>query len=146
MFLHTSAKTLSRSITTSLDGIVIFMVTASNDFHTSNYLRCQKNMIHPANHLSAPKTAPTAVQHSNTFGFIQAFLRIQESKQTQLNKYYGPPGILLCKYGSNAGSAFCNKYLLQCLWKVIQYILSVFFTCYAKLPLQKHTSSEDQLA
>lgn len=94
-----------------------------------------------------PKTSPycTAVQHSNTFGFIQAFLRKQESKQTQLNKNYGPSGILLGKYGSNAGSTFCNKYL-SVFVEVIQYTLSVFFTCCAKLFLQKHTSSQPQLA
>lgn len=67
--------------------------------------------------LSAPKTAPTAVKHRNSFAFIQVFLRIQESKQTQRKRYYGPWGRLLCKRGSNASSTFCNKYPLHCLWK-----------------------------
>lgn len=69
-----------RSIRTSLDRMANFMVTASNDIHTSNYLRCQMNATHLETTswgLSAPKTAPAAVQHNNTFGFIQAFLRVQ---------------------------------------------------------------------
>lgn len=54
--------------------------------------------------------ASSAVEHSNTFCFIQAFLRNQELKQIQLNKYYGPQEKLLCENGSNVSLTSCYKY------------------------------------